>query len=372
VYRDRDPKTANLRPATLAVVGGRPRFPGAALNQPPVFASAFEAGGTSSYGRDSNPTWEALEEALGGLDGGEAVVFGSGMAAADAVIDRIPAGGRVAVARSSYVEVRDLLSRRCDRGEVRLAEVDPLDLPRLLGTVEETDVLWLDAITNPGLDVPALDRILPEARAHGVTCVVDATLATPVGVRPLELGATIVLHSAGKYLGGHSDLVLGAAVANPAVADELRAHRARTGSVPGTMEAWLCLRGLRTLPLRIERGAASAALIARRLRGRGVQGVRYPGLAGDRARPTAERVLDSFGSVLCFDLGSATPADRLCDAVELITRAASLGGVETVIERQARWHGEAAVPDGLVRLSVGCEDPEDLWADLERGLSAAG
>ena len=373
MYRDRPGARARLSPATIAVSAGRPRLPGAALNQPPVFASAFETGADPSYGRDSNPTWRALELALGELDGGEAVAFGSGMAAAGAVIESLPAGARVAVGRSSYVEVRQLLRRRRELRLIELIEVDPLDEHAAVAAAGTSDVLWLDAISNPGLDVPALDRILPRARAGGALCVVDSTLPTPIALRPLELGADIVLHSASKYLGGHSDLVLGAAVTgDPDRASELRRRRAATGSVPGTMEAWLCLRGMRTLALRVDRGAASAALIAERLGAFGGPRLRYPGLPADPSFATARRILDGFGSVISFDLASAARADAACDAVELITHAGSLGGVETVIERQARWHAEPSVPAGLLRLSVGCEDPEDLWADLDRALSAAG
>jgi cystathionine gamma-synthase len=373
MYRDRPGTATRLSPSTLAVSAGRPRSAGSALNQPPVFASAFEAGEGPSYGRDSNPTWVALEAALGELEGGEAIAFGSGMATASAVIDSFRGGTRVAVGACSYVEVRELLRAGCERGALEVFEIDPLDTTATIAAAEAANVLWLDAISNPALDVPALDRILPEARARGALCVVDATLATPMLLRPLDLGADLVLHSASKYLGGHSDLLLGAAVAaDPLRAQALRHRRSTAGSVPGTMEAWLCLRGMRTLALRMERGTMNAGVIAERLCRWGGLSVRYPGLPGDRSFERARRLLDGNGCVISFDLGSVERADRACDAVELITHAGSLGGVETVIERPARWHGDASVPEGLLRLSVGCEEPEDLWADLSRALSVAG
>jgi cystathionine gamma-synthase len=371
VYRDRRSATAPLSPATVAVVAGRPSRAGAPLNQPPVFASAFGAGEAPGYARESNPTWEAFERTLGELEGGESVAFASGMAGATAVIDSLADGAKIAVARSAYLEVRRLLSERAGRGRLRVDEIDPLDTETAIAAARRADLVWLDALANPSLDMPELDRILPAADAAGTTAVVDATLVTPILLRPLELGASVVVHSATKAIGGHSDLMLGAAVARDGgVAARLREARTAAGAVPGTMEAWLALRGIRTLPLRIERGTASAAVLAERLR-RHPEGsaVRYPGLAGDPANATAARLLRGFGAVVSFEVAGAASADAVCAAVEVITHASSLGGVETVIERQSRWHAEPSVPNGLLRLSVGCEDPEDLWRDLEHALA---
>ena len=245
-----------------------------------MFASAFASGEGPGYARQSNPTWEAFEAALGALEGGAAVTFASGMAAADAVLDALPADSRVIVARSAYLEVRRLLAR----GPLEVSEVDPLDTKATLAALEHADVLWLDAITNPNLEVPELDLLLAAARRAGVLSVVDSTLATPVLLRPLELGADLVLHSATKYIGGHSDLMLGAAVArDPRLAARLRETRTATGAVPGTMEAWLGLRGMRTLPLRVERGVETAALLAGRLAGASER--RIGSLPGARRRP---------------------------------------------------------------------------------------
>ncbi len=373
MFRERA-KAGGLQPATLAVRAGRGAGSGEPLSRPPVFASAFHAGGEGSgYARCSNPTWEALEEALGVLDGGTAVTFSSGMAAASAALGSVPAGGTVAVAANAHVEVRRLLVDRAERGQIGLMEIDALDAGSALRESEGASLVWLDAIANPWLDIPDLDAILAACRQRGTATIVDATLATPMGMRPIELGADLVLHSATKYIGGHSDLVLGALVArDPARAAELAADRGRTGAVPGVMEAWLALRGLRTLALRVERGATSAARIARQLALRpDVLRVRYPGLPGDPAHAPASRLLDGFGAVVSFDLGSAAAADHVCDRVDLITHAGSVGGVETLIERQARWHDDPRVPPGLLRLSLGCEDPVDLWRDLEAALDAA-
>ncbi len=369
----RDHSTVRLRPATIAVQAGRVAAPGSPLNQPPVFASAFESGGGCGYARRSNPTWEFLEDALGALDGGFAVSFSSGMAAASCLIDTLAPGSRVLLASTAYVEIKRLLHERAGAGRLEVEELDVLDTPRALSRLDGADLLWLDAVSNPSLDVPDLDELLAATRALGVRSLVDATLATPVGLRPIELGADVVLHSATKYIGGHSDLVLGALVArDPRHAAALSDARSDTGGVPGTMEAWLALRGLRTLALRVERGAESAGLLAERLACRPeVRAVRYPGLSSDPAHRAARRLLDGFGAVIAFELRDAAAAEELCGRVKIITHAGSLGGVESLIERQARWHEDARVPAGLLRLSVGCEDAEDLWRDLEAALDAA-
>ena len=369
VYRE--PATVTqLRPATIAVVAGRPRAAGQPLNQPPVFASAFGSGDGAGYARRTNPTWEAFEDALGALEGGSAVAFASGMAAVATALDTL-CDRRVAVGSSAYIEVRSLLDERQTRGALSIEQVDPLDTPAMIEAIDRCDLIWLDAISNPGLDVPDLDLILEAARRSGTNSVVDSTLATPILLRPLELGADLVLHSATKYIGGHSDLMLGALVAgDPRLAERLRARRNVTGSVPGTMEAWLGLRGMRTLALRMERGAATAAQLADRLTSHHcVSAVRYPGLASDPAHRSASRLFDGPGAVISFEVDGAAHADAVCAEVEVISHASSLGGVETLIERQARWHAEPAVGEGLLRLSVGCEDPTDLWRDLDRALS---
>ena len=372
MYRDRDRLEAALAPATLAVIAGRPDGAGEPLNQPPVFASAFESDAGRGYARRSNPTWEAFERGLGALEGGPALAFATGMAAVATVIESIPPAARVLCADSAYVEVRELLAERAAIRAIDLRLLDVTDTAATIAALADADLLWLDAISNPLLEVPELDRVLPAARRAGTTTVVDSTLATPVLVRPLELGADVVVHSATKYIGGHSDLLLGAAVCrDPRRAAALAELRTRRGAVPGTMEAWLGLRGLRTLPLRIERAGSTATVLAERLTQHpAVRAVRYPGLANARTREAATRVLGGPGGVLAFELADAERADRVCRAVEVISHASSLGGVESVIERQARWHREPAVPLALVRLSVGCEDVEDLWRDLDRALRA--
>ena len=372
MYRDREAGETTLHPSTIAVTAGRPSGPDAPLNHPPVFASAFSAGDGVGYARRSNPTWESFETALGALEGGTAVAYGSGMAAVTAVLDLLEPGARIAVASDAYIEVRRLVDQRRAQGRIEVELIDALDTPRVVASLPGVDAVWIDAIANPRLDVPELDAIGAAARRFGAMMIVDATLATPALMRPIEHGAALVVHSATKYIGGHSDLVLGAAVASdPRLAARLHEQRAVNGSVPGTMEAWLALRGVRTLPLRIERGVRSAGLIAGRLDAHPiVDAVRYPGLEADPAHATAARLLDAPGAIVSFELPDAESADRVCDQLRLITHASSLGGVESLIDRQSRWHAEPTVPSGLLRLSVGCEDPEDLWRDLDQALAA--
>jgi cystathionine gamma-synthase len=368
--------SAELARCTVAIVAGRGEpLAGAPLNSPPVLASAFRAGGERAYAREGNPTWDAFEDALGALEGGTAVAFSTGMAAAAAVIETLPPTARVVVADTAYAEVRRLLVEREAAGRLSLMHVDGSDTDAVVAAVDGADLAWVDSISNPGLDVAEVDVIARAAHAAEAVLVVDSTLATPINQRPLELGADLVIHSAAKYAGGHSDLLLGVAVA----ADTPRAARlvdARSmlGAVPGTLEAWLGLRGLRTLALRIEHGAASAAVLAERLAEHpSVTRVRYPGLVSDPSHEVAARVLDGFGAMLSFEVeGGERGADSVCEQVALIVHASSFGGVETLIERHGRWPAGPEVPAGLLRLSVGCEHPDDLWRDLEQALAFAG
>jgi len=364
----------DLDPSTLAILAGKEKsVPGGPLSVPPVLASSFHAGSDRSYARDGNPTWEAFESAIGALDGGTAVAFSSGMAATAAVLEGLPPTGHVVMADSAYAEVREMLAEREAAGRLRATFTDITDVEETTSLLPGADMLWLDAISNPSLDVPELDVLARAAHQNGVLVVVDATLVTPVLQQPLALGADLVVHSATKAIGGHSDLLLGVAVAaSEATAGRLVDARTMFGATPGTLEAWLALRGLRTLPIRIERAQETASILARELAAReDVTWIRYPGLPDDPSRATAERLLRGPGTMIAFELqGDMERAEAICDSVEVITHAASLGGVETLIERHGRWRCATDVPDGLIRLSVGCEHPDDLWRDLERALDA--
>ena len=347
-----------VKPETWAVVAGRPEpEPGATLNTPIVAASNFVLGTERIYARnESTAGWEAFEAMLGGLEGGEAVAFSSGMAACAAVLGQLPTDAHLVLGDDCYQGVAGIAEagRTAHRWHVeRLHASDE----RWLERASHADMLWLESPSNPLLDVADLTAVCAAPRAPGTRVVVDNTFATPLLQRPLELGADIVVHSATKLIGGHSDLLLGAAVTNH---DEelrrLRNARSLNGATPGMLECFLALRGSRTLPLRLRRAQASARQLAARLSEHAaVERVRYPG----------------FGAIVSFELTDAGAADAACRATRIIRHATSLGGVETCMERRSVHAGQEHIPPGLIRLSAGCEDLEDLWIDLDNALRAA-
>jgi cystathionine gamma-synthase len=338
--------------STVAIHAGRgPRVAGAPLNPPLVPASSFHGG---DYAREEGaPGWEALEQAIGALEGGEAVAFSSGTAGAAAIIDTLPAGARVVAPVRGYAWTRTLLEARAAAGLIALETVDTCDTAATLAAAEGADLLWLESPSNPLLEVAELDVLC----ACGVPVAVDSTFASPLLQRPLELGATFAMHSATKFIGGHSDLLLG--VISTRDASALRHARAQFGATPGALEAFLALRGLRTLPVRLERSQATAAELAGRLvEHPAVRAVHYPGLEPWRSR--AARFMDGFGAMLSFEVADPEP---VCRAVSVFTYAKSLGGVESLIDLRA---------GGVLRLSVGCEHVEDLWGDLDAALVKVG
>ena len=326
-----------------------------------------------SYARVGNPTWTALEEVLAALEGPgcRAISFASGMAAVSAVADLVPVGGTVVGQRVAYSGTRGLLTRWAGTGRIQLREEAPR-AEDLAAALPGADLVWLETPTNPTLDVVDIAAVAAAARAAGALVVVDSTFATPLGQKPLDLGADIVVHSATKYLAGHSDVLLGAAVVrDPALAERLLQNRILGGGIPGPMEAWIALRGLRTFPLRWERACANAAEIARRAGSHpAVQRVRHLSLPEDPGHALAAGQMSSFGAIVSLDLrGGAPAAEAVAATTRLWLHATSLGGVESTLERRRRWPEESAdVPAGLLRLSVGIEDVEDLWADLVAAL----
>jgi len=363
----------NWRTETIAVTAGRDESPGAPMNVPPTFSSTYRDGGTIGYGRYGNPTWSAFEEALGALEGGEAVAFSSGQAATTAVLSGLPAKAAVVAPIDSYLGTRGLLSRLEARGRLRLRLIDVTDTNAVLASFAGADLLWLESPTNPMLGIAELPVILAAAREAGLTSVVDNTFATPLLQRPLTWGASAVVHSATKYLGGHSDLLLGAVITTDVGRrQQLVEQRSNEGSIPGVMEAYLALRGLRTLAVRMAQEARTAAELARRLHGDPrISMARYPGLRSDPHHRRARAQMDGFGAVVAFEVADGGAADRLVSALRLIVPTTSLGGVETTIERRARWSGEQRVPAGLLRLSVGLEHVEDLWEDLDQAIAGS-
>jgi cystathionine gamma-synthase len=364
-----------LSPGTVAVVAGRGAgAAGDPLNVPVTFASMYRAGGATSYSREGNPTWTALEETLGALEGGTALAFSSGIAAVSAVLEELPLGAVVVCPADAYLGTRAYLAEAEGKGRVRTRLVDVGDTDATLAATEGADLLWVESPTNPLLTVADLPALCAGAHALGVPVCVDNTLATPLGQRPLHLGADVVVHSVTKFLAGHSDVLLGAVVtADPARAEALHRRRTLLGSVPGPMEAYLALRGIRTLGVRLERAQENAGELARRLAAHpAVARVRYPGLSTDPGHARAATFMQGFGAMVSVELhdGEAA-ADAVCAGVRLLVSATSLGGVETTLERRHQWPGEEAIPPALLRISVGVEDVEDLWRDLAHALDLA-
>jgi cystathionine gamma-synthase len=344
-----------LQPETWVVVSGRPEpDPGALINTPVIGVSTYELGTERIYSRnEATEGWEAFEAMLGGLEGGQAVAFSSGMAACAAVLHQLPTGAHLVLVDDCYQGVAAIAAAGASAHGWRVERLpagDPVWHQRAM----EADLLWIESPSNPLLEVADLASICAAPRRAGTRVAVDNTFATPLLQRPLELGADIVVHSATKLIGGHSDLLLGAAVT--ADADQLallREMRSRNGATPGMLECFLALRGARTLALRLRQAQGSAQELAARLERHGdVTRVRYPG----------------FGTIVSFELADAAAADRACRATRLIRHATSLGGVETSMERRNAHPGQEHIPPGLIRLSVGCENVEDLWRDLDAAL----
>ncbi len=358
-----------FRPETVAIKAGRPVEPGQPLNSAIVTASNYIQGGDRSYSRgDGTETSEALEAAVGELEGGWAVAYSSGMAAVSAIFDELPTGATVMAPADCYQGVAMILEAgRAHRGwqVTRLATDDTDRWVASLGS--GPDLVWLESPSNPLLAIADVPAICTAAEAAGVTCAVDNTFATPLLQRPLDHGATYSMHSATKFIGGHSDLLGGLVVtADPQRRDRLGQRRVLGGAVIGALESFLALRGLRTLPIRLARAQATATDIAIRLsKHDAVRSVRYPGLSTDPGYPVAKRTLSGPGAVLSFEtIGAADALDRATLGLRVITVATSLGGVESTIERRARLTGQEHLPATLLRLSVGCEHVEDLWDDL--------
>jgi cystathionine gamma-synthase len=365
-----------LDSASWLVSAGRPEQPGEPLNVPLVPVSNYLLGGPGEghreYSRDSGtPTWEALEDIVGGLEGGQALAFSSGMAAAAAVFDQLDSGARVALPHDCYQGVVQLATDAVAKGRLRVERIAVDDTAAWFESARSCDLLWLESPSNPLLAVADLAAICAAPRKPGCLLAVDNTFATPLNQRPLERGADISMHSATKFIGGHSDLLAGILVANdPALYARLRRSRTLGGATPGALEAWLAVRGLRTLALRFERAQQNAAYLAEWLDGqRQVETVRYPGLRSHPQHATAAAQLDGFGTMISFDVrGGAEAADAVCRRLRLIRHASSLGAVESTIERRAANEGQEHLPPSLLRLSVGIECWEALRDDLEQAL----
>jgi cystathionine gamma-lyase len=337
---------AGLPPA----VKGEPYLPGPTFAAPTHWPGAM---GPEGYGRFANPTWTRYEEALGELEGGEAIVLASGMAAVAAVLlPLLKPGDVVVVPNDAYPGVRVIATDHLGpRGvEVRLV---PSRDDAFREAADGATLVWVETPSNPGLEVLDVAGLADTVHAAGGLLAVDGTLATPLRQRALDLGADVAMASASKHLTGHSDLVLGyVATRDAALAKTIRDWRGLTGAIPGPFEIWLAHRSLPTLAVRLERQEATAAALVELLRGHPrVDDVRWPG----------------FGSVVGFTLANEVAAEAFLAALTLVADATSFGGVHSSAERRGRW-GTDDVGDGFIRFSAGIEDTEDLLADVRSAL----
>jgi cystathionine beta-lyase/cystathionine gamma-synthase len=366
-------------PSTRVIHSGHARAPGAPSAPPIVAASFYTSEGDPAalaygYARDGNPTWEVLEAALGDLEDARALVFASGQAAALALMLALTEGQpRLVLPEDGYYNARRLADALRGRG-VEPVAVDQQDLAAVRAALASAPAaLWVETPTNPLLRVMDLERLGALAAEAGAAMVVDNTTATAALQQPLAWGAAASLYSLTKATSGHSDLVLGAVVTrDERLLARLRAWRSLAGGIAGPFEAWLAHRALKTLPLRIARQSATALAVARHLAGHPrVRRAYYPGTEPATLAVAERQMRGGFGPLLSFEVdGGAAAADAVVGAARLIRPGTSFGGVESSWERRARWPSETA-PQGLIRLSVGLEAPEDLLADLDAALAGA-
>jgi cystathionine gamma-lyase len=353
-----------------------PATPGPFLRGP-QFSATFTAPGNPAdhaltYGRFHNPTWSAWEEALGTLEGGQAIAFASGMAAVVAVFGTmLKPGDLVVLPVDSYYTTRVVAAGWLNGIGVRV-RLAPTKGNAQAAALDDARLLWIETPTNPQLDVCDIRILCEAARARGITTVVDNTTATPYLQRPLALGADLVVASDTKALTGHADIVLGhVAARREEHVTAIRTWRTQMGAIPGPMEVWLAHRSLATLPLRLTRQCESALRLAAFLASRSeVTAVHYPGLERHPGHEIASRQMDAYGSVISFELRGQREAEAFLRSLTIVREATSFGSVHSTAERRARWGGDA-ISEGFIRFSVGCEAFDDLLADVERALEAA-
>jgi len=381
------PKATDL--ATQCIHAGNTVDPATGAVMPPIVTSStyrqseFGEPMAYAYSRAANPTRDALERCAAELEGGvRGVAYAAGMAATAGVLDLLDAGAHVVAPTDLYGGTLRLFNEvRARSANLRFTYVDFADLAAVAAAIQpQTRLVWLETPTNPLLKIIDLAAVVDMAKAKGVMVAVDNTFATPCGQRPLELGCDIVMHSTTKYLGGHSDVIGGLnIVSDAAVGAQLVSLRSAVGSVPGPFDAYLVLRGIKTLALRMQRHAENAQVLAEWLQAQApVDRVYFPGLASHPGHAVAKRQMDNFGGMLSFELKGNVAA--FMNALRVFAVAESLGGVESLAGHPATMsHSNIppaqrqamGIPDHLVRLSVGIEHADDLLADLGTALAAA-
>jgi cystathionine gamma-synthase len=369
---------------TLAVHAGAEPDPVTGAIAPPIHLSTtFEHGPANeethgyTYIRDKNPTQDRLEKAISLLEGGEAgLVFSSGMGASAALLQALEPNSHVIFPQDLYVHIREVQQEYLPKWGIQASVVDMRSPPAVGRAIRsDTKLVWLETPSNPKLDIIDIAAVSQIAHAAGALAVVDNTFATPVFQRPLELGADVVLHSTTKYCGGHSDVQGGCLILKKRDFLHARLFRARMilGAVCSPFNSWLVLRGLRTLPCRMERHAANALAVAKALRSsKEVEQVFYPGLPSHPGHEVAVRQMSGFGGMLSFLVkGGWNEAVAVASRVKLFQNATSLGGFESLIEHRASAEGPASKsPKNLLRLTIGLEHPDDLIADLFAALGS--
>ncbi|MGR7023457.1 cystathionine gamma-lyase [Geodermatophilus sp. URMC 62] len=377
------PLPAGWGDGTRAVhAGDAPPVPGTPLRPSPVFAAPFHlgdlpprAGGADAYARTEHPTYRAFETAVGELDGGRCLSYATGMAAVSAaVLALVSAGDRLVLPADGYYATRLLARDELERLGVQVEYVPTLEIAGVAarGDLEGARMVVLETPSNPHLDVCDVAAVARATRAAGALLAVDNTTATPLGQRPLDLGADLTVGADTKALTGHSDLLLGhVSTASDELYDRLKGWRDHTGATPGAFDAWLGHRSMSTLDLRLGRQGATAAAVSAALADHpAVTGVRWPWRPGDPSHALATRQMLRPNGVVSAELADESAVSRFLAATRLWTAATSFGGVHSTVDRRAQWGGDV-VPAGFLRFSCGIEDTADVVADLLAGLEAA-
>lgn len=359
-------------PETWLIAAGRNRSSGEPLNVAPVLASNFYLPDDRLYSRtDGTETTDALETLLGGIEGGRALAFGSGMAACAVVFSGLATGSEIAVPSDPYHGVAGLIDEGEAQGRWTVRRLDQADTAAWIAAAAECDLVWLESPENPLITVADLPAICGAPKGERTIVAVDSTFATPLNQKPLDYGADVVMHSATKFIGGHSDLLSGVLLTRrDDLYEEYHQRRLLYGATIGALEAFLTIRGARTMHLRLSKAQENAAELALRLEAHPeIVRVLYPGLESHGTHEVAKSFMTGFGAMMSFETtGSGDRATEVCTRAELINHATSLGGVESTMERRASIPGQERIPPTLIRFSVGCENVEDLWADLAQAL----